>query len=211
MDYAKADDQDFQNLQEKCSKLAITVLVNNAGVSHSMPTPFIEESREMLNQIIQVNCTSTVQVTRSILPGMIKNARGGLILNMGSVSAELKTPLLQTYAGSKAFLSVWSQALAEEVAEHRIHVELLNTHFVTTNMSKIRRSTWSCPTPKSYVACVLSRCGNSYFSTLHPGHAIVIGAMSLIPNWILRSLTLKQMKATRKHALAKAAKLSKAK
>ena len=211
MDYAKADDGDFKRLQEKCSKLAITVLVNNAGVSHNMPIPFVEESREMLTEIIQVNCTSTVQVTRSILPGMIKNGSGGLILNMGSVSAELKTPLLQTYAGSKAFLSVWSQALAQEVSEHGIHVELLNTHFVTTNMSKIRRSTWSCPTPKSYVNCVLSRCGNSHFSTLHPGHAIVIGAMSLIPNWILKSLTLKQMKATRKHALSKAAKLSKVK
>ena len=211
LDYAKADDEDFKRLQEKGSKLLITVLVNNAGVSHAMPTPFVEESRETLNEIIQVNCTSTVQVTRSILPGMIKNARGGLILNMGSVSAELKTPLLQTYAGSKAFLSVWSQALGDEVAEHGIHVELLNTHFVTTNMSKIRRSTWSCPTPQTYVNCVLSRCGNSYFSTLHPGHAMVMGAMSLIPKWILRSLTLKQMKETRKHALAKAAKLSKAK
>lgn len=206
MDYANAVDEDFNELQEKCSKLNITVLVNNAGVSHTMPTPFVQESRETLNQIIQVNCISTVQVTRSILPVMIKNKTGGLILNMGSVSAELKTPLLQTYAGSKAFLSVWSQALAEEVAENGIHVELLNTHFVTTNMSKIRRSSWTCPTPKSYVSCVLSRCGNSFFSTLHPGHAVVIAAMSLIPNWILRSLTLKQMKATRKHALAKAAK-----
>lgn len=207
MDYAKAVDEDFEKLQEKCSKLNITVLINNAGVSHTMPTPFVQESRETLNQIIQVNCTSTIQVTRSILPGMIKNkSNGGLILNMGSVSAELKTPLLQTYAGSKAFLSVWSQALADEVAENGIHVELLNTHFVTSNMSKIRRSSWSCPTPKSYVSCVLARCGNGFFSTLHPGHALIIGAMNLIPKWILRSLTLKQMKVTRKHALAKAAR-----
>lgn len=211
MDYAKAEDEDFQKLQEKCSKLPITVLVNNAGISHTMPTPFIEESREILNQIIKVNCTSTIQVTRSILPSIIKGGRGGLILNMGSVSAELKTPLLQTYAASKAFLSTWSQALADEVIEYGIHVELLNTHFVTTNMSKIRRSSWTCPTPKSYVNCVLSRCGNSFISTLHPGHAIIIGAMSLIPSWILRSLTLKQMKTTRKRALAKAAKLSKTK
>lgn len=211
LDYANATDADFKSLQEKCAKLSVTVLVNNAGVSHAMPTPFVEESREMLNQIVQVNCISTIQVTRSILPGMIKNGKGGLILNMGSVSAELKTPLLQTYAGSKAFLSVWSQSLADEVAEHGIHVELLNTHFVTTKMSKIRKSTWTCPTPKAYVSCVLSRCGNGFFSTLHPGHAVVIGAMSLIPSWILRSLTLKQMKATRKHALAKAAKLTKSK
>lgn len=205
LDYANAEDEDFEKLQEKCAKLSISVLVNNAGVSHTMPTPFVDESRQTLNQIIKVNCTSTVQVTRSILPGMIKN-KMGLVLNMGSVSAELKTPLLQTYAGSKAFLSVWSQALADEVFESGIHVELLNTHFVTTNMSKIRRSSWSCPTPKEYVQCVLSRCGNGHFSTLHPGHAIIIAAMSLIPSWILRSLTLKQMKSTRKHALAKLSK-----
>ena len=185
--------------------------MNNAGVSHAIPTPFVEESPETLNQIVKVNCISTIQVTRSILPGMIKNGRGGLILNMGSVSAELKTPLLQTYAGSKAFLSVWSQSLADELVEHQIHVELLNTHFVMTNMSKIRRSSWTCPTPKSYVKCVLARCGHSHFSTLYPGHALIISAISLIPDWILRLLTLKQMKATRKHALAKAAKLSKIK
>ena len=214
LDYGCATEEDFAALQEMCAKLSISVLVNNAGVSHSMPTPFVEETRENLNQIVQVNCLSTVQVTRSILPAMLKNSRGGcggLILNMGSVSAELKTPLLQTYAGSKAFLSVWSQSLAQELAEHKIHVELLNTHFVTTNMSKIRRSSFTCPTPKSYVACVLSCCGNSFFSTLHPGHALVIGAMSLIPKWLLASLTLKQMKATRKHALAKAAKQTKSK
>ena len=209
LDYAKAEDEDFEYLQEKCSKLNITVLVNNAGISHTMPTPFIEESRETLNEIIKVNCTSTIQVTRSILPEIIKKGRGGLILNLGSISAELKTPLLQTYVGSKAFLSAWSQALAQEVAEHKIHVELLNTYFVTTNMSKIRRSSWTCPTPKSYVKCVLNRCGHSSFSTLHPGHAIVFGLISLIPEWILRSLTLKQMKITRKYAMAKAASKAK--
>lgn len=211
LDYAAPEASAFAQLQKRAEQLPITVLVNNAGVSHEMPTCFAEESRDMLDQIIRVNCTSTVQVTRSILPAMIKNRAGGLVLNMGSVSAELKTPMLQTYAGSKAFLRVWSEALATEVAEHRIHVELLNTHFVTTNMSKIRRSSWTCPTPKTYVQTVLARCGNGHFSTLHPGHALVFSAISLLPAWLIRHMSLKQMKTTRKIALAKAAKLAKAK
>lgn len=206
LDYAQPEEGVFEDLEAVAKKLNITVLVNNAGVSHEMPTALVDESRANIEQIIQVNCTSTVQVTRSILPSMIRNARGGLILNMGSVSAELKTPMLQVYAGSKAFLRTWSESLASELAEHKIHVELLNTHFVTTNMSKIRRSSWTCPTPRDYVRVVLARCGNGFFSTLFPGHAVVFSALKAIPEFILRPMVLKQMKATRRHALAKAAK-----
>ena len=41
LDYANAEESDFVKLQDKCSKLSVTVLVNNAGVSHSIPTPFV--------------------------------------------------------------------------------------------------------------------------------------------------------------------------
>lgn len=206
MDYANPAEGSFEKLEALAKKLPITVLVNNAGVSHEMPTALADESRERIQEIIQVNCLSTVQVTRSLVPSMIRNGRGGLILNMGSSSAEFKTPMLQTYAGSKAFLRVWSEALAAELAEHRIHVELLNTHFVTTNMSKIRRASWTCPTPRDYVRTVLARCGNGFFSTLFPGHALVIAATNLLPEFILRPIVLKQMKATRARALAKTSK-----
>ncbi len=206
MDYANPEEGAFEELEALAKKLSITVLVNNAGVSHELPTALVDESRERIQEIIQVNCLSTVQVTRSLLPAMIRNRRGGLILNMGSSSAEFKTPLLQTYSGSKAFLRVWSEALASEVVEHKIHVELLNTHFVTTNMSKIRRATLTCPSPKDYVRTVLARCGNGYFSTLFPGHALVIAAIKAVPEFITRPLVLKQMKVTRARALAKSTK-----
>lgn len=206
LDYAQPEEGIFEELEALAKKLPITVLVNNAGVSHEMPTTLAEESRERIEEIIQVNCLSTVQVTRSLLPSMIRNRRGGLILNMGSSSAEFKTPMLQVYSGSKAFLRVWSEALASELVEHKIHVELLNTHFVTTNMSKIRRSSWTCPTPRDYVRTVLGRCGNGFFSTLFPGHALVIAAIKAVPEFITRPLVLKQMKATRARALAKSAK-----
>jgi 17beta-estradiol 17-dehydrogenase / very-long-chain 3-oxoacyl-CoA reductase len=206
LDYANPEEGIFEKLGERVSRLSVTVLVNNAGVSHELPTPFAEERPAVIDAIVQVNCLSTAQVTRAVLPGMLSRKLGGLILNMGSVSAELKTPLLQTYAGSKAFLRTWSEALAVEVARDRIHVELLNTHFVTTNMSKIRRSSFTCPTPREYVMAVLSRCGSAPLSTLHPGHALVYGVMSVIPEWILKPAVLKQMLATRKHALSKASK-----
>lgn len=206
MDYARPEEGAFEELEALAKKLTITVLVNNAGVSHEMPTALAEESRERIEEIIQVNCLSTAQVTRSLLPSMIRNRRGGLILNMGSTSADLKTPMLQTYAGSKAFLRVWSEALSTELAEHKIHVELLNTHFVTTNMSKIRRANWTCPTPRDYVRAVLGRCGNGYFSTLFPGHALVMAVLKCAPEFLTRPLVLKQMKATRARALAKSSK-----
>lgn len=206
MDYADPAKDAFSKLALKAEKLPITVLVNNAGVSHEMPTAFVDETPLNIASIIQVNCTSTVLVTRAILPGILNRGQGGLVLNMGSESAELKTPMLQTYAGSKAFLRTWSECLAQEVAGSSVHVELLNTHYVATNMSKIRRSSFTIPSPRDYVAAVLNRCGSSYFSVLHPGHALAVAAIHLVPEWILQPIVLKQMMAIRKHALLKASK-----
>lgn len=78
-------------------------------------------------------------------------SRNGLILNIGSFAAMTSSPMLAPYAGSKAFLYTWSQALGSELEKHRIKVSLVNTYFVVSNLSKIRRSNFMTPTPKVFV------------------------------------------------------------
>lgn len=54
----------------------------------------------------------------------------GLILNIGSFAGSIPSPMLATYSGTKAFLSTFTSALAEEVKKDNIVVEHVNTYFV---------------------------------------------------------------------------------
>lgn len=182
----------------------ISVLVNNVGVSHEHPEYFEEADPSALDTIITVNCLNTVRLTRALLPAMIENHRG-LILNLGSFSGETPIPLLQTYSASKAFVRTWSIALASEVRAKGVDVQLLNTYFVVSNMSKFRRATWMIPSPTSYVKAALRVAGQGDFLAPYGPHALLGELMKLIPGWLLLMVNRAQMRKTRQHALQKKA------
>jgi 17beta-estradiol 17-dehydrogenase / very-long-chain 3-oxoacyl-CoA reductase len=73
----------------------------------------------------------------------------------------MPTPLLATYSGSKAFLQAWGTALGAELAEHGILVQVVQSHLVTSNMSKIRRTSLLVPSPKAFVRATLAKIGRS--------------------------------------------------
>lgn len=89
-------------------------------------------------------------MTKLVVPGMVARKRG-LILTVGSFAALIPSPLLAVYSGSKAFLQTWSQALGSELEPSGVTVELLNTYFVVSKLSKIRKSSWMIPKPSTYV------------------------------------------------------------
>lgn len=116
-------------------------------------------------------------------------SRTGLILNLGSFAGTIATPYLSVYSAGKAFLATWSQAVGTELAGSGIVVEHVNTYFVVTAMSKIRKPSFLIPMPEPYVRSVLSKigvqCGTSipYGSTPYPSHAVA--------NWLLENLGTK--------------------
>jgi 17beta-estradiol 17-dehydrogenase / very-long-chain 3-oxoacyl-CoA reductase len=130
------------------------------GLSHSIPVPFVETSQKEMTDIITINCLATLRVTQLVAPGMISRKRG-LILSMASFGGAFPTPLLATYSGSKAFLQQWSSALGSELAPYGVRVQLVQSHLVTTAMSKIRRSSLLVPTPKQFVRAALGMIGRS--------------------------------------------------
>ncbi|KAG0149191.1 hypothetical protein CROQUDRAFT_654020 [Cronartium quercuum f. sp. fusiforme G11] len=179
-DPTESDWSSFEQAITAASELApISILVNNAGLSHASPVPFESTPLAELNSITAVNVLAPVRLTKIVVPFMIRH-RAGLILNIGSFSALVPTPLLATYAGTKAFLYTWSQALGTELESKGIHVRLLNTYFVASEMSKIRKSSFMIPSPKTYVRSVLSTLGlqggaigKAYISTGYLAHALV--------------------------------------
>ncbi|KAI0666631.1 3-ketoacyl-CoA reductase [Trametes maxima] len=160
MDFSKLDDAaQWNKLESELSGLDIGVLVNNAGKSYRYPEDYHATDSKDMEDIININVTSVVRITKIILPGMVERKRG-LIVNMGSFSGvSVASPMLATYAGSKSFLSSFSGSLAEEVRSKGIDVECANTYFVVSNMSKIRKAGALIPTPKAFVRSVLAKVG----------------------------------------------------
>ena len=179
MDFGANKDEDYAKLKELVDSRDIAILINNVGVSHSIPVPFVETPKEEIDSIITVNCAATLRVTHIVAPGMVQRKRG-LIITMGSFGGLLPTPLLATYSGSKAFLQQWSTALGSELSLSNVQVELVLSHLVTSAMSKIRKPSLVVPTPRAFVKSVLGSVGRSggaqgwmYTSTPYWSHAVL--------------------------------------
>lgn len=112
--------------------LHIDVLVNNAGFGLMGPHAEIDNQRQL--DMIQVNVTSLVNLTRLLLPGMLSRNTGG-VLNVASSAAFQAGPNMAIYYATKAFVLSYTEALHEEVGATQLHVTCLcpgptNTGFV---------------------------------------------------------------------------------
>ena len=107
---AKAAKEIFDSLQG--SNIEIEVLVNNAGFGGF--GKFWERELQEELEMIRVNVTSLVSLTRLFLPKMIE-AGEGKILNVASMAGFLSGPFMATYYASKNFVLSFSEALAEEL------------------------------------------------------------------------------------------------
>jgi len=91
---------------------AVEFLVNNAGFGTSGPFASSDPAAEA--QMIQVNVAALSALTRAVLPGMLARRRGR-ILNIGSTAGFQAGPDMATYYASKAFVNVFTEALAYEL------------------------------------------------------------------------------------------------
>lgn len=120
-----------QTIFERTEAQGITVdiLINNAGFGgHGR---FFERELEKEQQMIQVNITALTELTHFYLKGMVERRRGK-ILNVSSTASLLPGPLQAVYYATKAYVTSFSQAIAEEVAEFGVTVTALCPGAVAT-------------------------------------------------------------------------------
>ncbi|KAF7291499.1 Very-long-chain 3-oxoacyl-CoA reductase [Mycena kentingensis (nom. inval.)] len=201
IDFAAAGETEYEALTRELSAMDIGVLVNNVGKSHPYPGYLSDIPLTEMKDIVKINVDATLRVTHAVLPGMVQRKRG-LVLNIGSFAGSVPSPMLAPYSGTKAFLSTFTSALAEEVRQHNIVVEHVNTYFVTTKLSKIRRASLLIPSPKPYVRSVLSKiglaCGAAYSG--RPGTSTPYWSHALL-DWFLNVLGLPGVYISYTHAL----------
>jgi len=97
----------------------IECLINNAGITSFKP--FIENSLDEIDVIIDTNLKGSIYTIKSVLPKMIEN-KSGMIINILSVAANKVFKNSSIYAASKSGLEAFSKVIREELREHNIHV-----------------------------------------------------------------------------------------
>jgi uncharacterized protein len=100
-------------------KLAIELLINNAGFGQYGELTQVEVHR--LLDMVQVNCSAVLHLTRLFLPDMIQRRRGDVLI-VSSRAAFQAVPYISTYAATKAFDLLLAEGLAEEMKPHGIRV-----------------------------------------------------------------------------------------
>lgn len=110
----------------------IDILVNNAGVCKL--GSFLDQSDEDRDFHIDVNIKGVWNMTKAVLPHMI-NQKYGKIVIMSSVTGDMVAdPGEAAYAMTKSALVGFTKAIAREVADYNINVNAICPGYVLTPM-----------------------------------------------------------------------------
>ncbi|KAJ2615506.1 hypothetical protein EV177_001545 [Coemansia sp. RSA 1804] len=209
VDFAQVSSEQWTQIAQELGALRVGVLSNNVGVSYDHPMYVEEVDEDTVNQLVELNVRAMINMTRIVLPQM-KERKAGLIINNGSFAALVPSPYLAIYSGTKGFVQSFSQSLASEVSSYGIVVEHLQTYFVCSRMSKMRRPTFFIPMPRPYIQCVLSKIGiqggaSEPFTSIpfFPHALLAFATEKLVPKQLAISQNGKLLGSMRKRALKK--------
>lgn len=112
----------------------IDVLVNNAGITKD--GLLMRMAKEDFESVIDVNLVGTFNVTRNVVPIMVKQ-KSGRIINISSVVGVAGNAGQTNYSASKAGIIGFTKSLAREVASRNILVNAVAPGFIATDMTSV--------------------------------------------------------------------------
>ena len=104
----------------------IDILVNNAGITKDML--LMRMKKEDFESVIGVNLVGTFNITKNVIPYMMKN-RSGRIINVSSVVGISGNAGQTNYSASKAGIIGFTKSLAKEVGSRKYSRKCSCTRF----------------------------------------------------------------------------------
>lgn len=112
----------------------VDVLVNNAGIIHL--ADFVDFPEDMFDRVQRVNVKAPFLIAQATARQMIKQGRGGSIINMSSINAELAIPNSVAYAVSKGGIKQLTSVMSVGLIPHGIRVNAIGPGTILTDMVK---------------------------------------------------------------------------
>jgi short-subunit dehydrogenase len=193
----------LHRVEEHAAKAGLDLLVNNAGFGNL--GAFVDLDVDGEDEEIRLNVIALVRLTHAVLPGMIKRKHGAII-NVSSMASFQPGPFMATYAATKAYVTSFTEALAEELRGSGVYVQALCPGFTRTEFQErghidtemIPKLAWM--TSESVVDASLAAMKSQQLICIPGiGNQVMSGATSLMPRGIVRRVFGASMRrATRK-------------
>ena len=111
----------------------INILVNNAGII--LQSEVVNTKEEDWDRIIRNNLKSCFLCSREVARQMIKQDKGGKIINISSIHATLSEPSAGAYTAAKGGMEAFSRTLATELAPYKINVNCIEPGATYTELT----------------------------------------------------------------------------
>jgi len=112
----------------------VDLVINNAGIA-DLKTVLEPDSDGAMRRMLETNVFGILNVSRAFAPVLARNG-GGALLNVLSVASWISSPMLASYAVSKAAAWGLTNALRNELAGQGTQVLALHVGFIDTDLTK---------------------------------------------------------------------------
>ena len=113
----------------------IAVLVNVAGVAPKVRRDILEMTEESYDYVMGINTKGTLFLTQLVANQMIKQGKGGAIVNISSCSAYTSSTSRGEYCISKAGMSMITKLFADRLSSYGINVNEICPGIISTDMT----------------------------------------------------------------------------
>jgi len=113
----------------------IDILVNNAGFG--VFDYFAHTDWQRNERMLALNVNAMSELTHHFLGDAIGRPRKAYVLNVSSVGAYQPVPYMASYCGTKAYIRVFSESLAEELRDTNVVVSCVTPGAVDTEFAEV--------------------------------------------------------------------------
>jgi hypothetical protein len=155
-----ASEQGPDHLADAVADLDVGMLISNAGVGYV--GRFDKQELARMKQMVALNCTANVTLISRLLPAMLANRRGAVVIT-GSAAGRQPVPFHGLYAATKGFELLLGEALWAEVRDRGVDVLVVQPGPVATEFERVageaRQNPAADESPQSVVETALDALG----------------------------------------------------
>ena len=167
----------------------VDLAIFSAGLGGTLPPDGAAQESGAAARMASVNFTAPVIGANLLAERMAKRGRGRIVL-LGSIAESFPLPMAPVYAGTKAGIALFAEALGIRLAKHGVSVTLVSPGFVDTPMSRGLKQPKPFLIEADALAAIIARKleRNARRIVVPWQFAVIAAAAKLVPRVIVRAI-----------------------